>query len=350
MVKNEELVLDDADRIKKLAFWYWEYLRRNTCYKKYSDAIKKYRQDLRSEGCENLDKIEVDSNKLFSDGTRQDFGFDFSKLTHLKQLRFKYGHDLGKIIFMYVSLMRRFKKKFGRNYKDHLVGMNTDETLGLLLSGKTVQFATNNANDISALLRLADEWSMLEQYLIRDEAKCRLSNECIFQVKVGKINSHNALRSDIDKISKHMQSFCENKNDVNIDLGLIKKDPKNAALQMYALSLIKDVQESVSQKNRIDDEVLKPVYRLLFSGKHIKTPDDTRLVALWLWDKAREQNAENPDHFDDVYSILRQRINDKESDIAGNWEQTLSKPNRIRQHFEMTDFCIENRLVANLKK
>jgi hypothetical protein len=233
-----------------------------------------------------------------------------------KRLEKEFGDEAGKRTFKYGCLSCGFENHFGRIYKHYSIGIDTENVLNDELSGKIFPFTTDNPADIAALVKLNGSW-LITVDDFQPDTFCY----------------------DI----KRAQSIKVNPNGVIHQLGKVSRE-------FQALNMINMAVEAMFKEQKIPDDMLESVYKLSLAGKRFANADISRLAALWLWDKAHEEDQQNPIPFKEVYPILKAKLNDKKRVIAGDWDQQDLKANRIRKHYTMTDYCIQHHTITHLNK
>jgi len=314
--KQRNVSEEDINRLKGIAFWYWEYLRRNPLYIRYCDVIKRYDDYFKSIGVYDFMQTKEYLEEISEYVSTHEDSEDLKYMPIRRRIERDHGEKAGKIYFKYGFLGYAFEEKFGRIYKDPSEGIDTETTLEAVMTGKKVSFLADNARDISALTKLHGSW----------------------------------LISVDDTTPKSYFYDLPRIKNIKIDPDGILHDPGQVGLEVYALNLITKAVESLFEEQNIDDNTLQSIYLLTISGKTLRNADISRLAALWLWDKAHEKGRQNPATFKEVYPLLKAKLNDKKRTITGNWEQQALNATRVRTHYEMTDYCIRNRTISYLNK
>lgn len=314
--KKRNISQADIIRLKGIAFWYWEYMRRNPLYIRYCDVIKRYDDYFKSIGVYDFMQSKEFLEEISEYVSTHEDSEDLKYMPLRRRLERDHGEKAGIIYFKYGFLGYAFEEKFGRIYKDPSEGIDTKKALEAVMAGKKILFSADNARDISALTKLNGSW----------------------------------LISVDDTTPKSYFYDLPRIQNIKIDPEGILHDPEKIGLEVYALNLITKAVESLFEEQKIADETLQSVYNLNFAGKTLRNADISRLAALWLWDKAHEKGRQNPAAFKEIYPLLKAKLNDKKRTIVGNWEQQDLKANRIRTHYEMTDYCIRHRTITHLNK
>lgn len=149
---------DDVDRLKGIAFWYWEYMRRNPLYIRYCDVFNCYHNYFESLGVyeymQSKEFLDEMSEYVSTHDTREELkNFPFRK-----RLEKEFGDEAGKRTFKYGCLSCGFENHFERIYKHYSIGIDTEKVLNDELSGKIFPFTTDNPADIAALVKLNGSW------------------------------------------------------------------------------------------------------------------------------------------------------------------------------------------------
>ena len=347
---NSKVWHDNADRLKKIAFWYWEYVRRNSLYKKYSVLIRNYHKILHSKGLAAYINPPGEFDKTYADDPLRDLGRDWMSISYRDRLIIKHGNEVGRILLRYTSLMSGFKKHFGRNYKDHEIGLDTSDALESLLLGKNVFFETNDAFDVLAVLNFSKQGALFERYLNKKLCSQQMNVSIMTQIKSVGEKSRAVIQNEIDHLSRRMEAFYSDNDNIRIDATLNTKRAASIGHEIHVLSTLKKIAQTGPWNHRLDVEVMSSIYVAALSGKQLKSASETRLIALWLWDKAHEENELIPAPFKDVYRIFKDKLNNKKEDIAKSWEQAMQRPGRVRKNYELTEFSIKNCTVTHMYK
>jgi len=228
------------------------------------------------------------------------------------RLEREHGKEASMIYWKYGFLANGFDTRFGRIYKHYSAGMDVFAAFEKIKLGEKFIFSTTDPTDISALIKLNDNWIIS----VDDMEPC---NSCY---------------------------KLEMANDIKINPQTVLVNPKRVGLEFYALKMINRAIYSQFVKQDIDEEILQAVYELILSGKHINSTEIMRLAMLWLWDKAHE-NADRPESFDAVYPLLQ-----KEIDSAGltdnAWDQIMNRRKRVAGYYAVTDYCIKKHTITSL--
>ena len=312
--KPEKFPQDDVDRLKRAAFWYWEYMRRNPLYRRYCQAIKKYDDYFKSLGVYDFMQSKEYLDEMSEYVSCHDESNDLEYTPFRRRFEHDHGQESGRIFYKYGFLSNGFEKHFGRIYKCCSEGLDSDFALRELINGNCVDFYTENIADISALIKLNGQWLIT----VDDETPSTFSFD------------------------------MERKKEIKIEPNSIITNPDKVGLEVFALKLINIAVDGLFKKQRVSLDTYESVYKLSLAGKHINSSDAMRLCMLWLWDKAHEQDEKNPAPFNDVYSLLKAKI-EKANVSDGVWEQILYRKPRIREYYEATDRSIQQRIVIPLK-
>jgi len=314
--KKRNVSQADINRLKGIAFWYWEYMRRNPLYIRYCDVITEYDDYFKSLGVYDYMQSKEYLDEMSEYVATHDDSEDLKYTPFRRRLEKEHGEEAGRRFFKYGFLSYGFEGKFGRIYKHCSVGIDSDEVLEGLISGKDVLFKTNIVADLAALTKLNGSWLIT-----------------------------------VDDFTPDTFTFdLKRSKNIKIDPNGILDDPERVGLEVYALNIINKAVESLFEEQKVADATLQSVYTLSLAGKRFNKADLTRLAALWLWDKAHEKDRQKPAPFKEVYPLLKAKLNDKHRVIVGNWEQQALKANRVRAHYAMTDYCIRHHTITHLNK
>ncbi|WP_428561151.1 MAG: hypothetical protein ACP59X_18285 [Solidesulfovibrio sp. DCME] len=313
--KSDKNTVYNTDRLKRVAFWYWEYMRRNPLYRRYCAVIERYNDYFKSLGVFDYMECREYLEEMASYTSAHEDCHDLAHNPFRSRLENDFGKEAGMKYWKYGFLSYGFEKHFGRIYKHHSIGIDTDETLKKLLSGEDIVFSVKGSADISALTKLNGSW----------------------MIKIDEMTPSNFLYN------------LEKSNSITIDPKAILNNPTKFGLEVHALNMINKAVESLFGKQHIDEETLQSVYKLSLSGKHINSSDTMRLAMLWLWDKAHEKDGRKPESFDAVYPLLKDKIN-ASGMLDGAWEQIFTRRKRIVGYYGVTDFCIQNHTIKPFSK
>lgn len=306
--------MDDVDRLKRAALWYWEYMRRNPLYRKYCQEIKLYDDYFKRIGVYDFMQSKEFLNEMLKYVSSHNEKTELKYTPFRKRLERDHGEKAGRIFFKYGFLGNGFEKNFGRVYKDCNDGFDSELVLLKILRGENIAFFTENVRDIAAMVKLNGQWLI-----------------------------------SVDGFAPSTYSFdFECANEVKIDPVAILKNPEKVGLEVYAMNIINKAVESLFEQQRVPLETYESVYKLSLAGKHINSTDAMRLAMLWMWDKAHEHDMKEPLPFDHVYRLLKDRIEGADA-TDGVWEQILYRKPRIREYYASTERCIRQRIVIPLK-
>jgi len=295
---EKKVIRFDSHRLKSVAFWFWEYQRRNPAYRKFSYAIEYYRSYFQELGELEVIESEEGCKKFESDAFDME---DPNPKNHpyALYLEEKYGREARLAFYKLSFLVEAVRRRFHRLYRNCYIGLDTDEALTAVLKGKPITFESKDHSDINALLRSYYKWAMS----IDEEAP-------------------NHYIADLDKTSGILLNYKQ-----------ALKDPEQVMRELHAVKIYNATMESIFTNKRISDETLEAVYKLCLSGKNIVSADITRLILLWMWDKAHEEDENSPLDFDTVQKLLKQaiplkyRYNDKIATL-------LQKKQRLLEYYE----------------
>lgn len=312
---NPKIPLDDTDRLKKAAFWYWEYMRRNELYRRYCDVFEKYHDYFKAIGVfEFMQSKEYLEEMMEYLSTHED-PLDLKYPLFRRRLDYEHGDEAGHRYFKYGFLSCGFEMKFGRIYKHYSDGLDTSKTLEQLLKGENISFETSDPADTSALTKLNGSW----------------------------------LVSVDDDMPNNLLYDLERSKSITLDPKGVLNEPAKVGLDVHALNLINKAVESIFGKQNVDIETLQSVYKRNLSGKYIFSSDIMRLSMLWVWDKAHEDDRLAPLPFDEVYPLLKSEI-ERAGIPDGGWDQILTRKKRMVEYYDATIFCVKNCTLRSLNK
>ena len=307
-----------AERLENLAFWYWEYQRRNPEYQKWSETIDRFMDDL--EKCAEalaemsspkglVDMIEFER----SNPTIQ----DFRKSKFIKRIESEFGKETARTLYRYSMLNQKFERRFKRSATYHGYGMDSEEALQLVLDGKEPVFKPFDLADVAALLGMHNEWVV--QMNGRDPSQ---TFSMIAEYVTVPIGPH-------------------------IPIDVFKK----ASLECEVLYLLSQAAAFWNDdKPALDEEVSESVLDLLEDLKGVNTANIMRLAMLWLWDRINGDDDPSLDFdgkFKKHWGSLKSRA-DNAGMIEKPWNQIYGKKNRIMKAFESTNYSIQNMTITDL--
>jgi len=260
----------DSDRIQGIAFWFWEYQRRNPAYRRFSFIIEVYRHYFDELGeLEFIESVEG-VNQFVSDAYEMDDPnpMNYPYAIHLGE---KYGIQTRRCFCKLSFLIEAVRRRFHRVYRPCFVGIDSNEALSSSIQSKQQPFKSCDHSDINALLRSYYKWAM---------------------------------RID-DDIPNHYMSDLDKTSGIHLNHEQALNNPEQVMHELHAVRIFNTTFESIFSKQRISDETLEAVYKLCLAGKHIVSSDTTRIIILWMWDKAHEADEDNPLDFDSVHQLLK---------------------------------------------
>lgn len=322
--KNLSFAKDDIDRLQGIAFWLWEYQRRNKQYIHFCNVIEYYLGYFDSIDVADYMNSEEFHNEMFSYLYSHEDGGNFFEQPFVKRLGEEHGEIAQKMFYKFSNLGEAFRKKFFRIYKHYSVGIDTDkivekkllcekneETVNKILSS----FRSKNLEDISALLNFNQKWSIAIDGNVPDW----------YNVEIEKS----------DLVSIDPTSFKEGAFSIDQELNAIKL--MNATLR------------NLFTKKTIQNEVLDFVYALCIKSSNIIPADFTRLQLLWIFDNARQDGYEDPLPFNEVYKKLSGKVS--ESDHSEElWSQFSNKEYRLKQYYDRLCIKIDTMNPLRFKK
>lgn len=317
MVKKPNADRDNIERLESIAFWLWEYTRRNQHYRRYIDVIMWYRIQFHEVGeLENLDNFcSYESvQRLMDESDSNPEIIKYNDFT--RELTQKHGYFYGKAVFKILFLIMQFNKRFKRTAKDYEEGINTEEEIDKLLKGEKVSFLSKDQNDQYAVISLRKDWVIMVDGDTPNPNMIRFENDDVITINPSKIISHRK------ELSKEAASF----------------------------EIYDQLSKNVSTTGRIDYETQLEIYELGGAGLDFDPRgDNMRLVMLWLWDKAHEPDDRDnpPKSFDEVYPLLKDRLHD--GDLDNLTSDVLNRKSRIKGYYRTTEYCINNLTVLPLK-
>ncbi|GAB6037748.1 hypothetical protein JCM15519_23070 [Fundidesulfovibrio butyratiphilus] len=278
----------DSHRLKSVAFWFWEYQRRNPAYRKFSYAIEYYRFYF-----EELGELEAIESKEGCKKFESD-AFDMEDPNpknhpYALYLEEKYGEEARLAFYRLSFLIEAVRRRFHRMYRSCDIGLQTDRALNIILDNKHYQQRGTRCSDIELLrkngITLESKNHADINALLRSYYKWAMSID---------EDTPNHYLADLNKTSgillNHNQAL---------------KDPEQVMLELHAVKIFNATIDSIFTNKRIGDETLEAVYKLCLAGGNIVSSDMTRLIILWMWDKAHDADGSTIIRFDEVHAMLR---------------------------------------------
>lgn len=308
--QTEKIKADDADRLERVAFWLWEYTRRNHHYRRYVDVIHNY--------LERFDEIGELDNVLSFMGydnlqvLLSDPDFDLTDNFLTQELSKKHGELYAKYLFKMCILLSKFNMRFGRVFKDYTEGLDTHKSLKDLLDGKEVSFRSKDQYDQYAVMHIRNEWMMTV---------------------------------DGDAPNLNMVTV-ENDADIKLDPTKVLTHGTELAKEANSLNIYNQMYRNASKGRGIDYDTKIQVYQLGAAGKDIKpSGDQKRFIMLWLWDQAHdpENKGDQPKSFDEVFPLLKEHLH--EGYLSTLCHEVTSRKSRTRGYYQTTEQCIKELVI-----
>ncbi|BAH73640.1 hypothetical protein DMR_01490 [Solidesulfovibrio magneticus RS-1] len=328
---------DDVGRFKTIAFWHWEYTRRNRLYKLYSNKIESFRNGLIGAGGLHQDITVVPLGGIFDKYLYKQEGEQ--SINHLLKWFLIRGLDRekGMLFLRYRLLFHGFNKKFKRYFKPCHIGIDSSEQLDKLLSGNLPCFEIKDLVDLIAILPQELKLKLTLDY---SKARIKILGPWFAEMVSVENTGQNNIKIEMDQVFKFS-------DDVILD----REDQRTISGMANVLAFLNRLfVNGCKQENPlVTDYMLQLIYRFCLAGKHIKSSSIMRLAMLWLWDQAHKQNEDNPAQFDDVYPLLKSKI--EQAGVSGKvWEQIVTRRKRVRGYYDVTDYCIKNRTIISLNQ
>jgi len=285
---------DNIDRVKNVAFWHWEYLRRNAKYYNYYSQLDTIMDEL----------LKLGFDEFCQESSVEQYVSKHDKFPYEKELCKRYGKRTSLLFYKYWKLDAKFELKFGRSQRLPLEGLDTDKAFKLLLKDEPINFMTDDLDDILALLHLHQDWS-----ITINDTYPNVSN----------------LFHDIDSISIKPEALKENKGTVELEYQVLK----------FAQRLNDNEQEHLTSSD------LNAVYNLCIKGKGISRANEKRLIALWVWDQCyvEETGKLDEEKGDECCDYIDELI--KNEGLTGpHWNEFLERKRRFGEFFWLTCFSI----------
>lgn len=310
------LAKDNIDRLYGVAFWLWEYQRRNKHYIHFSNVIEYYLEYFEKIGVAKYIYSKEFYDEMFSYFYSKEDGSDIHEHPFVKRLIEEHGEVDMKMFIKFSFLGEAFRKRFFRIYKHYSIGIDTNEVVDKLLSCKNNEkclkkilesFRSKDADDVSALLKANDKWS----------------------IKIDG-DDPNWYNNDIEKSGL-----------ITIDPVSVKKNAGKIGQEINALKLVDVTLKNLFGTETIQEDVLGDVYNLCIKSSNIIPSDFTRLQLLWVFDNARINGYDDPLPFYEVHKKLSQQVRL----LAYNeqiWSQFIDKKYRIKEYYDRMCFKIDS--------
>jgi hypothetical protein len=308
-----------AERLENLAFWYWEYLRRNPVYIEWSCAMNRLTNHL-SQYPETMaevlsaDKWLAKINTGPEDKTWQDVKFSPER----KVIEERHGKRAGEIYHKYNIFCVSFGSRFKRTYRTFDEGMDTEECLKLVFNRKDdISFKPIHISDVAALLNLHDDW----------------------MVGLGGYEPN------------YMGLLTYQHATLPIGPEITTEMHHKACLEYEVINLMcKAIDYWGIQEPTVDEETASATIELLTELKSVNTANVMRLAMLWLWDRMLEDYDESLDSdelFKKHWGVLKDRANAAGLNEAP-WNQIYDKKKRVHTAFLNTIDCIMQVKIIDL--
>lgn len=305
---------DDADRLDRIAFWLWEYTRRNHHYRRYVDVVYQYYNRFDEVGeLENvLNYLGYDNIHTIS----SDPDFDLADNSLTRELSKKHGEVYAKYFYKMCFLFYKFNFRFGRPLKDYNDGLDSEKALKDLLDGKEVLFRSKDQYDHYAVIHLRNEWMM-------------------------------TVDGDVPNFN---MAVVEDDSEIRVDPAKVLTHSSELAKEANTLKIYNNMYRDFSKGGYIDYDTKIQVYQLGAAGKDIKpTGDLKRFVMLWLWDQAHkpEEKGDPPKTFDEAFPLLKENLH--EGYLSTLCHEVTSRKSRSRGYYQTTEKCIEELTIFPFK-
>lgn len=301
------------DRLRSVAFWHWEYQRRNPAYRKWSKTIQDYLKYFDSIGeIENMSSPETFFENV--EHAKSHDGEDWQS-PYVQYLLEAHGPDAQLKYFKFCILGAKFEDKFKRIYREHWIGMDSEVALSDILDMKTVSFDTDDKTDLIALFSMHEEWI----------------------VQFG------------GEVPSYIGSFIEDHASAPFSPDATPEQTMKIGIEYQALNAFNKAVKCVFEDTFIDEQTMQAVYKLSISGKRINTADLTRLSVLWMWDYAYRANPDDlMSEFDNARAAVWEKINEKGMGGEKGFNAISSRRPRVLTNFKATNKCIQTMRVFHL--
>lgn len=307
---------DAIDKVKNLAFWQWEYQRRNQKYREYSEAMTVLDLDLIDSGVSAYfareDYVELVTKY-------QDPSEPFSYYNMIKD---NFSKCVLDYFYKWCILRQKFAANFMRRPKHY---MNGEETCYEMLlcsisrrkkcnydiqkySGYDACYL-DELSDLLALLSYREQWDILI------DGKVPPKVDFLTMFNFPYVPTSNATEST--------------------DIGS----------QIRSLAFLYDFTRTHHPQS---DELCETIYRLAIAGRKINPADEMRTFLLILWDEMDRIGCFDRKTFNHYYADVLKMIDAKGAEHS-IWKQVASHKSRIYKYFQTTCRCIEDMRVYPLK-
>lgn len=307
---------DAVDKIKNIAFWQWEYQRRNQKYRDYSEATTILQLDLADAGVADFfarkDYVEL-VNKY------QDSSEPFA---HYNMIKDNFPDCVVDYLCKWSILNQKFTDKFMRRSKHYVNGEETcyEMLLNFIARGEKCNYDVKKysgydecyleeLDDLLALLAYRKQWGILM------DGKIPPKHDFFTKLNTPYIPTNDATRSP--------------------DVGL----------EIRSLSFLCDF---TVVHHSLTDELCEIIYKLAIAGRKINPADEMRTFLLILWDEMERVGSFDIKTFNHYYSDVLKMIDENGADHS-IWNQVATHKSRIYKYFKTTCQCIEDMRVYPLK-
>jgi len=315
VAKTQSIPKDGYDRLKNIAFWHWEYQRRNPEYRRWCEVIERfilYFDDIGEWEYMCSEEFARKLKEYYSDPQYDDAIMDNPYCRHLEG---EHGKEARRAFIKWSLLGFQFDRKFKRIFRDASVGMDVEEALSQALKEAPVSFEVESLADMTAMLKMHNEW--------------------IVQID--------------GNAPSHVLAFGETNATMPINPDVPLDRLANIGHEAQVLNMLHKALFEEHGEQVLDEATPNAAYQLSIAGKHINNSDLVRLAVLWMWDRAFEANPDDLDAgFMDAYEQVTAKI--EEAGMGGEkpFSQFLSRRKRIQGYFSATDRCIKDMYVFNL--
>lgn len=315
MTKTQSIPKDIYDRLRNVAFWYWEYQRRNNQYRRWSSVVECFIEYFDSIGeLERMDSQETLEECLAHEKELETI-FDYFDTPFCRHLVEEHGIEAKRKYIKMCFLGAKFDQKFKRVFRHHCDGIDTDLALEAILNQHDVSFETERVGDLSALLVMHEDW--------------------IVQI-------------DGD-VPTPILSLLEVSATLPFNPDIKPEQLENIGKEYQVLNLFNKAVKEVFEDQFLDYSTAEAAYKLSIAGRHINNSDLVRLAVLWMWDRADESNPNDVETgFPAALEALQTKLDEKGMGAEKAFNQFFTRRKRILGYFKATNKCIEEMNVFNL--
>lgn len=302
-----------------LAFWYWEYQRRNPAYIRWVSNLDRLWSELEPY-VDTLDELSSpDSMVDMIAYEREATTLQERKHNPFRQvMEDRHGAEAGLNSYRYGQLNNKCEQRFKRSHLSPEYGVDTEELLQYVLGQEhEVNYKYNEISFVSALLNMHNDWIVTID---------------------GQEPSH---------ITMLLHPF------VTLPIGphVTTEIHQKATLEYEVLHFMSNAMDIWDFNNpEVDEETADAALELLTDLDNVNTANTMRLAMLWLWDRIEEDDDDSLDFdskFQKHWGVLKDRANSVGLTEAP-WNQIYDKKKRVLTALQNTNDCIMQMKIIDL--